>query len=405
VTGEPWLRRRLFRAAALAGVGGALPGKRAGAGPLPETSAVDVRQFGAKGDGTSDDAPAINRAIQYLRDHMVQVPPFSFAPRLVFPGGVYAVDSPLNLTRLWALNAVIDGQGSVIRGRCRGQPVIDALGSRWLTIRDLTVVGDRDSPPRIGLQIGRLNDGRVADNHCLIDIKMVGHFSLACLLNNGAETTGFDHVFCWNDHPGSYCLIQDGLSHFGAFSSFVPDQRPGPEGDTSFNENEFINCDFRHGGEGGVPVWLGDTARHRFCRCYAASGGPVSFVIYCGPNSHSLLDVDCHCETERLRSVFQVTGTTDEVTIRGLSFKEHGAFARNSVFERCAPVMRVNVQNVRIEISHFFGASCRVLDVPESWKMNGTIYINEPDQWNGDSVFAGIVYAKDRAYTVGLSSR
>jgi hypothetical protein len=109
---------------------------------------------------------------------MMHVPPnLGFVPRLVFPGGVYAVDASLNLTGLWALNAVIDGQGSVILGRCRGQPVIDALGSRWLTIRDLTIVGDKDAPPRIGLQIGQLNDGRVADNHCLIDVKLIGHFS------------------------------------------------------------------------------------------------------------------------------------------------------------------------------------------------------------------------------------
>jgi hypothetical protein len=385
----PWPRRRLFGASALAGASAALPPTVPAAAAEPEAGKVDVRRFGAKGDGATDDAPAINRAIRFARDHMTRVAPnHAFLPRLVFPGGVYAVDAPLDLTGLWALNAVVDGQGSVILGRCRDRPVIDALGSRWLTIRDLTIVGDKDAP----LQIGRLNDGRVADNHCLIDVKLIGHFSLACLLNNGAETTGFDHVFCWNDHPDSYCLIQDGLNHFGAVSSFAPGQRALPERPTSFNENEFINCDFRHGGSGGIPVWLGDTARHRFYRCYAASGGPCAFVVHCGPNSHTMLEVDCHCETAKLQTVFQVTGHAASAEIRGFSCKDHGVFAAASVFARQDPVRHVTMQHARIELGRFFGPACRVFDDPSSWRVTGEAYVGEPARWNGAGSFAGMLY-------------
>ena len=395
---EPWFRRRLFQTATLAGLSGPAAVGLAAA-DMPDTATVDVQQFGAKGDGHSDDAPAINRAIQFVREHPMRAPGLSFARRLVFPTGLYAVESPLNLTGLWNLNAVIEGQGAVILGRCRGQPVIDALGSRWLSVRDLTVVGDNDATPKLGLQIGRLNDGRVADNHQLVNVKLVGHFTLACLLNNAAETTGFHHVFCWNDRPDpdSFCLIQDGLGHFGAVSSFVPNQHAGPERDKSFNENEFINCDFRHGG-GGMPVWLGDTARHRFYRCYAASTGDASFVLYCGDNSHTMLDVDCHCEAKGLQSVFWVTGQGTNAVIRGFSYKDHGIFAARSVFARQSPVRHVTLQHARLEMGHFFEPQCRVLDDPAGWRLTGEVYLSEPDRWNGEKSFAGVLFLGDSVY-------
>jgi len=403
---DPWLRRRFFQTAALAGIGGPAAAGLSAASGTPDTATVDVQRFGAKGDGQADDAPAINRAIQFLRENPMRAAGFSFAPRLVFPTGVYAVNSPINRTGLRNLNAVVEGQGAVILGRCRDQPVIDALGSRWLSIRDLTIVGDKDSTPKLGLQIGLLNDGRVADNHLLVNVKLVGQYTLACLLNHAPETTGFHHVFCWNDRPdpNSFCLVQDGLTHFGAVSSFVANQHAGPERDKSFNENEFINCDFRHGG-GGVPVWLGDTSRHRFYRCYAASAGVASFVLYRGGNSHTMLDVDCHCEAKGLQSVFQVTGQGKDAVIRGFSYKDHGIFAARSVFARQSPVLHVTVEHARIEMGHFFEPGCRVLDDPTGWRLTGAVYLSEPSRWNAEESFAGTLFLGDSVYQKGVQAR
>jgi hypothetical protein len=199
---------------------------------------------------------------------------FDFGARLVFPTGIYVVASTIDLTGVHFMNLVIDGQGAVIVGRCPGQPIIDALGSRFITMRDLTIVGDKEAPPKLGMQIGRLKDGRVADDHYFVNVKFMGHFTLSCLLNNASEPCGFDHVYFWNglSDTDSFCLIQDGLSYFDATSQFAKPARIATIRDNSFNENEFINCTFQHGG-GGTPVWLGDTSRHRFYRCFAAGDG------------------------------------------------------------------------------------------------------------------------------------
>jgi hypothetical protein len=402
----PWFRRGLFRSAALAGIGGAATAAAAAEPPASQTGAVDVRQFGAKGDARADDAPAINRAIQFLREHQTRRGPFGFVPRLLFPTGVYAVDSTINLSGLQALNAVIAGEGAVILGRCRGEPIIDALGSRWLTIRDITIVGEREATPRCGLQIGRLTNGSVADSHRLSNVKFVGHYELACLINFAAVTTGFDHVFCWNERPdpASYCLIQDGLNHFGTISNFVANQQKGPERNHSFNENEFLNCDFRHGG-GGIPVWLGDTRRHRFYRCYAASSGSASFLVYCGPNSHTMLDVDCHCETRGLQTAFTVTGQAADAVIRGFSYKDHGTFAARAAFARQDPVRHATLQHARIEIGAFAERTCRMLDDPASWTITGEVYIADPPHWNGDKSFAGTLFLGGAVYESGVRRR
>lgn len=373
----------------------------------PDTAAapvriVDVRRFGARADGVSNDAPAFNAAIEYIRTQQARVGPYPVTHKLLIPCGVYAIGESVDMTRLQGINAVIDGDGSVILGRCRGEPVIDALGSRWLTMRDLTIVGDKEFPPKLGLQIGRLKSGVVADDHRFENVKIVGNYSLTCLLNSAAETSGFDHVLLWNDFPdpASYCLIQDGLDHFGTVSKFVPGQVVTNEKDQSFNENEFINCDFRHGG-GGIPVWLGDTGRHRFIRCYAAATGEAAFVLYCGGNSHTMLDIDCHCETEKLKSVFLVAGTRRDPTLRGFKYKDHACFASLTVFRREPQVQTVTLADADIEIAHFSVRGCRVFDDPHAWTVTGRYSSADGAEWNGAGAFTGMLLIGREVVTAG----
>ena len=361
--------------------------------PLSPEITVDVRQYGAKADGITDDAPAFNRAIRYIRDNQTKAGDFDVCHRLAIPSGVYAVFGSIDLTQLRDINMVLDGNGSVILGKCTGEPVIDALGSRWLTVRDLTIIGDKMQTPNLGIQVGCLSRYIVADDHLFEDVKIVGHYSLACLLNRAAETTGFHHVLLWNDFPApqSYCLIQDGLNHFGVQSKFATADRPeNGEIDHSFNENEFINCDFRHSG-GGVPVWLGDTARHRFIRCYAAGVGEAAFVIYCGQNSHTMLDIDCHCETKGLKSAFIFTGTRTTPVIYGFSYRDHSCFASTSVFRTDSHISKVVLQDANIHIEYFQIPSCKIFDDADKWFVTGRYRSNTDRQWNGDNSFTGAV--------------
>lgn len=387
-------RRRLAGVPASLAAFGLVGEQAAAAGDAPAAGiAVDVRQYGAKADGVTNDAPAFNAAIKYIREHqkLAGVEDIKIGPTLKIPSGVYSVSDSIDLTRLRDINLLIDGDGSVILGKCAGEPVIDALGSRWLTIRDLTIIGDKTQTPRLGIQIGRLSARVVADDHLFEDVKIIGYYSLACLLNLSAETTGFDHVLLWNDRPDpqSYCLIQDGVNHFDTKSKFVPGQAENGEQPNSFNENEFINCDFRHAG-GGIPVRLGDTARHRFIRCYAVGIGEAAFVIYCGRISHTMLDIDCHFEARGLQSAFLFTGTRTTPVIYGFSYTDHSCWASSAVFRADNHISKVALQDADIDIGYFqFYSSCKVFDDPAKWFVVGRYASRTNQQWNGGSCFNG----------------
>ncbi len=359
--------------------------------PAPPLQVVDVRQFGARADGSSDDAAAINAAVQYIRSHQHKVDASDVCFKLLFSCGVYRVDASINMTGLHGVNIVVDGDASVILARCADRPVIDALGSRWLTIRDLTIVGDTAATPRVGIQIGRSRNGIVADDHRMENIKLIGHYTLACLMNLAAETSGFDHLLLWNarSDPKSYCLIQDGLNHFGTKSEFLPDAMK-TEQDDSFNENDFVNCDFRHAG-GGVPVWLGNTARHKFFRCYAAGDGLAAFVIYCGNNPHLMLDIDCHCETGRLQSVFLFTGPRSHTRLQGFSYVEHHNWAARAVLSCASHMELIDLRDARIEIGGFANPACALFDDPSKWLFTGLYSAPDGTGWNGAGRFKGIL--------------
>jgi hypothetical protein len=353
---------------------------------------VDVRAFGAKADGVSNDAPAFNAAINFIRSHQVRLQGYNVCHKLLIPSGVYLVNETIDMTQVQGINMVLDGDSSVILGKCAGEPVIDALGSRWLTIRDLTIIGDRDAIPKVGIQIGRMVSGIVADDHRFENVKILGSYSLACLLNLAAETCGFDHLLLWNNikNPDSYCLVLDGLNHFATASKFGQGHAAAVEKDDSFNENEFTNCDFRHSG-GGIPVWLGNTARLRFFRCYAAGDGRAAIVVYCSANSHLMLDVDCHCETDHLRSVFLFTGSRTSPVIEGFRYVDHRAWAAESIFA-CEPQMgQITLLDAHIEIAGFAGRSCKVFDDPAKWRVTGYYSSRGDTEWNGQTVFSGML--------------
>ena len=296
---------------------------------------------------------------------------------------------PLPDRRGWQLSGSVAGGGAVILGRCAGEPVIDALGTRWLTVRDLTVLGDPTATPSTGVQVGVLSKEIVADDHRFENIKILGHFSLACLYNRGAETSSFDHLLLWNDHRGSYCLIQDGTNHFGLVSRFATGDIPTDTA-LSFNENLFTNCDFRQGGY-GTPLWLGDTARHAFIRCYAETEGGPYFVIYCGQNGHVMLDIDCHCETQKVSDAFLFTGPSKRLAIRGFSYIDHYCFAHEVVFRCAEHVSHIELQNARLEIATFFNAGCALFDDATHWRVSGSYYSNDVGHWNGGEGFTGTV--------------
>lgn len=97
---------------------------------------IDVRAYGAVGDGTTDDTAAVQSAIDYCNTNSLGT--------LYFPTGTYVVNAPLVVTQtrfniigsnMWR-TAIVTGES------WSGSKIIDCTGNKsWLSVRDLYIRG------------------------------------------------------------------------------------------------------------------------------------------------------------------------------------------------------------------------------------------------------------------------
>lgn len=99
---------------------------------------MDVKsaQFGAKGDGVTDDTTAIQNAINYA---------VSNKGKVFFPAGTYLITHSLNLTNI-SNGLILEGQGmgengTVILGHT-GNVIIDRTGSEHVLLRNIKLKSD-----------------------------------------------------------------------------------------------------------------------------------------------------------------------------------------------------------------------------------------------------------------------
>jgi hypothetical protein len=365
---------------------------------------VNVKDFGAKGDGITDDAAAINAAIGYLR--IARTIGGEIAGRLVFPQGRYVVNSTINLTSIRSRYTEIDGGGAVLIGKTPGKPVVDALGTRYLRIRDLSIEGDATRVPTIGIQIGRTDTTArdSSDNITLDAVFVTGSFSFAALYNLNAETSMFARIDLWNNYisADSYALVQDGMNHWKAHSDFVTEKAP-IDTPQSFNENLFLNADIRHFG-GGTPIWMAQTSRHQFINSYAANTkGQHAVILYSVTNTDQnlMLDLDLHVETSSIVDSVFLTGPNTTPILTGLQLRDHYSFASNSLLKADVGILSVSMPAARFEIGGFYSPSARVFAQPALWSGSADVTLESPSYWNGTSAISTILtYGSTKSLTL-----
>jgi hypothetical protein len=125
------------------------------------TGAVfNVLDYGAVGDGTTDDAAAIQAAIDAA---CPLVGSGGSVGAVFFPPGNYLCNTTLNATnsRVTATRARDGlmlfgaGEGSVILGNAgAGYAIIETTGSQWLTIRDMNLTAGASNPATVGIYQG-----------------------------------------------------------------------------------------------------------------------------------------------------------------------------------------------------------------------------------------------------------
>ena len=401
---------------------------------------LNVRDFGAVGDGVTDDTAAFNALAAYVQSTVLLTTGSYGSVGISIAlgrGMVYRLNGTWNLTAIRQINTVIEGNGSTIASHATGQPAVDALYSRFMRFENLTVIGDATNTPTTGIQFGRaLTPNTVADCLVFANVTVTGSFTTASAYNLASEDVEFDHCRFWNAYQpgsgtnGSYCLIQDSANSFGipassaaiaayiaANPSFsvIPANTPN-----SFNENLFNVCDFRHFATTypGIPIYMAQCSRHRYNTSYLMGNGTTGIVMDCryldstGVTSFRLLDLDIHCEVSTgpstgLASVFRFQGAPatsgNVVTIRGFKFHDHSCEATTAVFTAdtagtygtaIPTTAGIFLENVEIDTPAFTQA-CMMFDTPTVYNLQGRVHCDNGNVWNGPNIFNGIHQTTD----------
>lgn len=162
---------------------GQMPDPSLGAGLPPSKPAeAYIEWWGAKGDGTADDSPAFQAAID------------SSVPRIRLLAKRYRLASPINLTGRPAGPLVIEGVGWGISGAgsilvCdTGTVCLDTAGSAYVTFRDFSLDAGRDTPSTVGILYARTERSRYSSFCSLENIRIsLRHIPTA---NGGVGTIG-----------------------------------------------------------------------------------------------------------------------------------------------------------------------------------------------------------------------
>lgn len=167
---------------------------------------INVKDYGALGDGTTNDTTAINLAIAALTNYST----------LYFPAGKYLV-TPGSITGFASLSYVTvsgDGASSVLYSSATGATgnfLVFATSCSHITVQDLAIVG---SATVRGSGIGI----RMYASHSLvsrISVTGVSDFAIHVHNDTGSYNDGTEVSDC-----EIYATLGDGI-HFGAASNFV----------------------------------------------------------------------------------------------------------------------------------------------------------------------------------------
>lgn len=377
-----------------------------------DPGALDVRAFGAKGDGRTDDTAAINAVFARARAMTAVAGGLGFnTAKIVFPPGEYLVTAPINATGFAYAGLTIEGGGAILYGKMAGGVILDALGDRFLKIDNLSIQGDATTVPRVGLQIGRMAPHRSGDDHSFHNLSIDGDFTEAALNNFAAETTLYDHVFLGNGDrsPDAHAIILDGLNHWRARSRFLAASAPADRPE-SFDEQTFVNCIFYDSG-GGAPVWMAGTHGLRMIESYVDSASAVGVILYSGAGStFEDVDINAHFETGSLKDAFLITGPEKTPYFRGFAYKDHDSFASRAVFRQDTGIAGVTISDADIVVANFPNGTPVVFDgagTTASWTVDGRVQIPSERDWHDFAGWSGCVVAQTtrRCTMAGLAAR
>jgi len=149
---------------------------------------VNALDYGATGNGTTDDTSALQAAIAAA---------ISLRQPLYIPGGTYKTTAELSILNTYGVGLDVYGAGdgtTIIKAVHSGRSVLSMIGAVNCSLNHITLQGDTTTFPKIGLLLGR-SSASSAGWHTFNKILITGAFSLAGIYNIASEGNGFYDLF------------------------------------------------------------------------------------------------------------------------------------------------------------------------------------------------------------------
>lgn len=353
-------------------------------------SAINMQDFGAKCDGSTDDSGAINAAINAEKSMKATNGLFSGASV-----GRCVIRHTIGIENKYYRPFTIDFSGLQLICQVSDAPCVDATGLSFATIRSLNILGScvSGSIPNIGLLISRPSATAGSAVYDYLDAPIIsGCFTLTPFYHRSAEAMQINRGNFTNYQAGGYAYIADGSNHFG-IQSALSGATYAPNTMSSDNSVLCVSCAFRTIGANGIPMWLGGTSEHKFIRGYAASfysnGGPAVVVYTTSTVPNQLLDLDLHVETNGLGSAVRFDGDSN-IILADFAFTDFSPFQSGPLFARGVGVSLVTLQGATIKIGGLAGNNPSWFDSSAGFAISGQIF-NQDGTYSAPGVFSGRV--------------
>lgn len=171
---------------------------------------VNVKDFGAVGDGTTDDTDAVQAAIDAVCPTVASGD--TDVGSVFFPRGAYLVTKVIDATSNRSTGRLRDGlklhgdgmAGTVIVGETQsGRAVIETTGAQWLTIEDMAIVSGSANKSTTGIYQGLSSTLTQTQNQCFRRVLIDMHDDATAntnrgtygIWNFGAEENTYDTVY------------------------------------------------------------------------------------------------------------------------------------------------------------------------------------------------------------------
>ena len=255
---------------------------------------VSVKDFGAVGDGVTDDTAAINLALAYVRS-------LENAANLLRPvvltggGGRYLISGSLNATLIrlgkgWGLRDIH------IIASCAGKTALDLTASRFGYFENVHIWGSYHVSdaitPHTGILLAPADPATSypCDSHTWLNCSVDGYFTTSAYTEYGSEVTSATACIYWNrrddvTHSGggpSWAAVLQGRPTIPIVSDFVASiygdggsTAPGAfaSGRVSYTLNHYDMCRFQKPfGRRGPTMYIEDLSSTLFTKPYVTNG-------------------------------------------------------------------------------------------------------------------------------------